>query len=103
MSCPRERRPPRRNSEAGAINGVLTVMCGGDPDAFARAQPVTAIRGVVFAAGSHEEARVSGEDGQRLLGPPVRGDVDSLLHANPARWDLDEGRVTVQPDETLGH
>ncbi len=38
-----------------------------------------------------------------LAASPVRGDVDSLLHANPARWDLDEGRVTVQPDETLGH
>ncbi len=31
---------PVSGGNLGAINGVLTVMCGGDPAAFARAQPV---------------------------------------------------------------
>lgn len=31
---------PVSGGEAGAINGQLTVMCGGDDDAFAKAQPV---------------------------------------------------------------
>ncbi len=31
---------PVSGGEAGAQNGVLTVMCGGDPDVFERAQPV---------------------------------------------------------------
>ncbi|NVJ99132.1 MAG: NAD(P)-dependent oxidoreductase [Alphaproteobacteria bacterium] len=31
---------PVSGGEAGAVNGLLTVMCGGDADAFARAEPV---------------------------------------------------------------
>ena len=31
---------PVSGGEAGAVNGVLTVMCGGDADVFARIQPV---------------------------------------------------------------
>ncbi|WP_421850974.1 NAD(P)-dependent oxidoreductase [Oricola sp.] len=31
---------PVSGGEAGAMNGVLTVMCGGDPDVFDRARPV---------------------------------------------------------------
>jgi 3-hydroxyisobutyrate dehydrogenase-like beta-hydroxyacid dehydrogenase len=31
---------PISGGQAGAVNGVLTVMCGGDAEAFARAQPV---------------------------------------------------------------
>jgi len=33
---------PVSGGEAGAVNGALTVMCGGDASAFARAQPVIA-------------------------------------------------------------
>lgn len=32
---------PVSGGEAGAINGALTVMCGGDEDAFNKSQPVT--------------------------------------------------------------
>ena len=31
---------PVSGGQAGAENGALTVMCGGDPDAYARAEPV---------------------------------------------------------------
>ncbi len=33
---------PVSGGQAGAENGVLTVMCGGDPEPFARAEPVIA-------------------------------------------------------------
>lgn len=33
---------PVSGGEAGAVGGTLTVMCGGDPDTFAKAQPVIA-------------------------------------------------------------
>jgi 3-hydroxyisobutyrate dehydrogenase-like beta-hydroxyacid dehydrogenase len=33
---------PVSGGQAGAVNGALTVMCGGDTSAFARAQPVIA-------------------------------------------------------------
>ncbi|PTM38648.1 NAD(P)-dependent oxidoreductase [Bosea sp. 124] len=33
---------PVSGGQAGAENGVLTVMCGGDPEAYARAEPVIA-------------------------------------------------------------
>jgi 3-hydroxyisobutyrate dehydrogenase len=33
---------PVSGGQAGAENGQLTIMCGGDPDAFARAEPVIA-------------------------------------------------------------
>jgi len=33
---------PVSGGEAGAVNGVLTVMCGGDNEPFARAEPVIA-------------------------------------------------------------
>ncbi|HEY9163045.1 MAG TPA: NAD(P)-dependent oxidoreductase, partial [Magnetovibrio sp.] len=32
---------PVSGGEAGAVNGTLTVMCGGDADMFAKAQPIT--------------------------------------------------------------
>jgi len=31
---------PVSGGQAGAVNGMLTVMCGGDAEPFARAQPV---------------------------------------------------------------
>lgn len=33
---------PVSGGQAGAQNGVLTIMCGGDPEAFARAEPIMA-------------------------------------------------------------
>ena len=34
---------PVSGGQAGAENGPLTVMCGGEPGAFARAEPVIAV------------------------------------------------------------
>jgi 3-hydroxyisobutyrate dehydrogenase len=55
---------PVSGGEAGAVNGVLTVMCGGDKEPFARAEPVIAAY-----------ARAC-----RLLGPPGAGQLAKMVN-----------------------
>jgi 3-hydroxyisobutyrate dehydrogenase len=55
---------PVSGGEAGAINGKLTIMCGGKPDAYARAEPV-------MAAYARQ---------QRLLGPSGAGQLTKMVN-----------------------
>ena len=55
---------PVSGGQAGAENGVLTVMCGGDADAFARAEPVI----MSFARAC------------RLLGPSGAGQLTKMVN-----------------------
>jgi 3-hydroxyisobutyrate dehydrogenase len=55
---------PVSGGQAGAENGVLTVMCGGDADAFATAEPVIAAY-----------ARMS-----KLLGPAGAGQLTKMVN-----------------------
>jgi 3-hydroxyisobutyrate dehydrogenase len=55
---------PVSGGEAGAVNGVLTVMCGGDTEPFGRAEPVIAAY-----------ARAC-----RLLGPPGSGQLAKMVN-----------------------
>jgi len=55
---------PVSGGEAGAINGKLTIMCGGKPDAYARAEPV-------MAAYARQ---------QRLLGPSGSGQLTKMVN-----------------------
>jgi 3-hydroxyisobutyrate dehydrogenase len=55
---------PVSGGQAGAENGVLTVMCGGDPDVYARAEPVIA-----------SYARAC-----RLLGPAGSGQLTKMIN-----------------------
>jgi 3-hydroxyisobutyrate dehydrogenase len=55
---------PVSGGEAGAVNGVLTVMCGGDKEPFARVEPVIAAY-----------ARAC-----RLLGPPGSGQLAKMVN-----------------------
>jgi 3-hydroxyisobutyrate dehydrogenase len=55
---------PVSGGQAGAENGVLTVMCGGDPDPYARAEPVIAS----FARSC------------RLLGPSGSGQLSKMVN-----------------------
>src|SRR5215470_17087280 len=55
---------PVSGGEAGAVNGVLTVMCGGEPEPFARAEPVIAAY-----------ARAC-----RLLGAPGSGQLAKMVN-----------------------
>jgi 3-hydroxyisobutyrate dehydrogenase len=55
---------PVSGGQAGAENGVLTVMCGGDPDIYARAEPVI----MSFARAC------------RLLGPTGSGQLTKMVN-----------------------
>ncbi len=55
---------PVSGGQAGAENGVLTVMCGGDADVFARAEPVI----MSFARAC------------RLLGAPGAGQIAKMMN-----------------------
>jgi 3-hydroxyisobutyrate dehydrogenase len=55
---------PVSGGQAGAENGVLTVMCGGDPDVYARAEPVI----MSFARAS------------RLLGSAGSGQLTKMIN-----------------------
>ena len=55
---------PVSGGQAGAENGQLTVMCGGDPAAFARAEPVIA----AFAKAT------------RLMGGPGAGQLTKMVN-----------------------
>jgi 3-hydroxyisobutyrate dehydrogenase len=55
---------PVSGGQAGAENGVLTVMCGGDPDIYARAEPVI----MSFARAC------------RLLGPAGSGQLTKMIN-----------------------
>ncbi|MEF3366605.1 NAD(P)-dependent oxidoreductase [Methylocystis sp. 9N] len=55
---------PISGGQAGAENGQLTVMCGGDPEIFAKAEPVIA-----------SYARAC-----RLMGPPGAGQLTKMVN-----------------------
>jgi 3-hydroxyisobutyrate dehydrogenase len=55
---------PVSGGQAGAENGVLTVMCGGDPDVFARVEPVIA-----------NYARMT-----KLIGPTGAGQLTKMVN-----------------------
>jgi 3-hydroxyisobutyrate dehydrogenase len=55
---------PVSGGEAGAVNGKLTIMCGGNPEAYARAEPV-------MAAYARQ---------QRLLGPSGSGQLTKMVN-----------------------
>jgi 3-hydroxyisobutyrate dehydrogenase len=55
---------PVSGGQAGAENGQLTVMAGGDPDAFARAEPVIAV---------YSKAR-------KLMGPAGSGQLTKMVN-----------------------
>jgi 3-hydroxyisobutyrate dehydrogenase-like beta-hydroxyacid dehydrogenase len=55
---------PVSGGQAGAVNGLLTVMCGGEPAAFGRAQPVA----MAFAKAV------------TLIGPPGAGQLAKMVN-----------------------
>jgi 3-hydroxyisobutyrate dehydrogenase len=55
---------PISGGQAGAQKGALTVMCGGDPSSFAKAEPVIACFARAF----------------RLMGPPGAGQLTKMVN-----------------------
>jgi 3-hydroxyisobutyrate dehydrogenase len=80
---------PVSGGQAGAVNGVLTVMCGGDRAAFERAQPVTMAfaRAVtlVGAAGSGQLAKMVN---QLCIAGMVQGLAEGINFGQAAGLDM---------------
>ncbi|MET3599787.1 NAD(P)-dependent oxidoreductase [Martelella mangrovi] len=81
---------PVSGGEAGAVNGVLTVMCGGDEEAFSRAQPVMECYGqsvrLVGAAGSGQLAKMVN---QICIGGLVQALSEGIHFAQKAELDVE--------------
>ncbi len=79
---------PVSGGEAGAINGALTVMCGGDEAAFAAAEPVMQAYGksvrLLGAAGSGQLAKMVN---QVCIAGVVQGLAEALHFAMEAGLD----------------
>ncbi len=86
---------PVSGGQAGAENGVLTVMCGGDPSVFERARPVidayARMVGLMGPAGSGQLAKMVN---QICIAGLVQGLAEGIHFAKKAGLDV-EGLVDV--------
>lgn len=83
---------PVSGGQAGAVNGALTIMCGGTPEAFAAAEPVLAAyskrTGHMGPAGSGQLTKMVN---QICIAGVLQGLSEALAFARAA--GLDEGAV----------
>jgi 3-hydroxyisobutyrate dehydrogenase len=81
---------PVSGGQAGAENGVLTVMCGGDPEPFARAETVIAAYArmcrLLGSAGSGQLAKMVN---QICIAGTVQGLSEGIHFAKRAGLDID--------------
>jgi 3-hydroxyisobutyrate dehydrogenase len=87
---------PVSGGQAGAENGVLTVMCGGDANAFARAEKVIAAYAracnLMGASGSGQLAKMVN---QICIAGVVQGLAEALHFAQKAELDIDKLVATI--------
>jgi 3-hydroxyisobutyrate dehydrogenase len=87
---------PVSGGQAGAENGVLTVMCGGDPDPFAEAEKVIAAYArtcnLMGAAGSGQLAKMVN---QICIAGVVQGLAEALYFAQRAELDIEKLIATI--------
>src|SRR5262249_53752959 len=87
---------PVSGGQAGAENGVLTVMCGGDKDVFARAEPVIAAYAracnLMGASGSGQLAKMVN---QICIAGVVQGLAEALHFAMKADLDIETLIATI--------
>jgi 3-hydroxyisobutyrate dehydrogenase len=87
---------PVSGGQAGAENGVLTVMCGGDAAAFAKAEPVMAAYAracnLLGASGSGQLAKMVN---QICIGGVVQGLAEALHFAQKADLDIEKLIATI--------
>lgn len=81
---------PVSGGEAGAVNGVLTVMCGGDQEAFSRVEPVIAVYArackLLGTPGSGQLAKMVN---QICIAGLVQGLSEGIHFAKRAGLDID--------------
>jgi 3-hydroxyisobutyrate dehydrogenase len=87
---------PVSGGQAGAENGVLTVMCGGDAEPFAKAEPVIAAYArtctLMGAPGSGQLAKMVN---QICIAGVVQGLAEALHFAQKADLDIEKLVATI--------
>ncbi|HSR76340.1 MAG TPA: NAD(P)-dependent oxidoreductase [Xanthobacteraceae bacterium] len=87
---------PVSGGQAGAENGVLTVMCGGDPEPFGRAEKVIAAYAractLIGASGSGQLAKMVN---QICIAGTVQGLAEGLHFAKRAGLDIEKLIATI--------
>ncbi|MFW9615549.1 NAD(P)-dependent oxidoreductase [Aquabacterium sp.] len=82
---------PVSGGNLGAINGVLTVMCGGDAEAFARVQPViTAYAKAVTLLGESGAGQLAKMVNQIAVGGLLQGLAEALAFGQKAGLDMSQ-------------
>ncbi|HET8868900.1 MAG TPA: NAD(P)-dependent oxidoreductase [Aquabacterium sp.] len=80
---------PVSGGNLGAINGVLTVMCGGDPDAFARVKPVLmAYSRAVTLLGDSGSGQLAKMVNQISVAGVLQGLAEALAFGQKAGLDM---------------
>lgn len=81
---------PVSGGEAGAVNGVLTVMCGGEAEPFARAEPViSAYARACRLLGSPGSGQLAKMVNQICIAGLVQGLSEGIHFAKKAGLDID--------------
>jgi 3-hydroxyisobutyrate dehydrogenase len=81
---------PVSGGEAGAVNGVLTVMCGGDKEPFARVEPViTAYARACKLLGTPGSGQLAKMVNQICIAGLVQGLSEGIHFAQRAGLDID--------------
>ncbi len=87
---------PVSGGQAGAENGALTVMCGGDPEPFAQAEKVIAAYAractLIGASGSGQLAKMVN---QICIAGVVQGLAEALHFAQQAELDIEKLIATI--------
>jgi len=80
---------PVSGGQAGAVNGALTVMCGGDADAFAAAQPVAlAFSRAVTRVGESGAGQLAKMVNQICIAGLVQGLAEAIAFGQKAGLDM---------------
>ena len=80
---------PVSGGQAGAVNGMLTVMCGGDAPAFARAQPVAmAFAKAVTLIGPSGSGQLAKMVNQLCIAGLVQGLAEGIAFGQAAGLDM---------------
>jgi 3-hydroxyisobutyrate dehydrogenase-like beta-hydroxyacid dehydrogenase len=87
---------PVSGGQAGAENGALTIMCGGEPDPFARAEPVLRAYGrAVTLLGPPGAGQLTKMVNQICIGGLIQGLAEAINFAQRAGLDTDLVLATI--------
>jgi 3-hydroxyisobutyrate dehydrogenase len=80
---------PVSGGEAGAVNGALTIMCGGDPDPFERMQPVAlAMARAVTRIGESGAGQLAKMVNQTCIAGLLQGLAEGIAFGQQAGLDM---------------